>query len=56
MSLDIQRLYHLVSLIGVGIGQASFIFGQSLIEIVGQYHLGQTRYILGCHSTLEITG
>jgi len=45
-----------MSLIEFGIGQASFISGQSLIETIGQYHLGQARYILGCHSTIEITG
>ena len=44
ISLDAQELYHLVSLIGVGIGQASFIFGQLLMEIIGQYHLNRERY------------
>jgi len=38
-----------MSLIGVGIGQASFIFGQSLMEVIGQYHLEQARYIFGNH-------
>jgi len=41
---------------GFGIGQASFIFGQSLMEVIDQYHLGQASYILGCHSTIGITG
>jgi len=45
-----------MSFIEFGIGQASFIFGQSLMEVVDQYHLGQARYILGCHPTIEITG
>jgi len=56
ISLDTQELYHLMSLIGFGIGQASLIFGQSLIEVIGQYHLGQARYILGCHFISGITG
>jgi len=56
ISLDIQELYYLMSFIGFGIGQASFVFGQSLIEVIGQYHLNQARYILGCHSTIGITG
>jgi len=34
-----------MSLIGFGIGQASFIFGQSLMEVIGQYHLDRARYI-----------
>jgi len=38
-----------MSLIAFGIGQASVIFGQSLIEVIGQYHLGQARYIFGSH-------
>jgi len=38
-----------VSLIGIGIGQASFVFGQSLMEVIGQYHLGKARYIFGSH-------
>jgi len=45
-----------MSLIGFGIGQASLIFGQSLIEVIGQYHLDQARYILGCYFISEITG
>jgi len=56
ISLDIQELYHLMSLIGFDIGQASLVFGQSLIEIIGQYHLGQARYIFGRHCISEITG
>jgi len=31
--------------IGVGIGQASFIFGQLLMEVIGQYYLNRARYI-----------
>ena len=38
ISLDIQELYHLMSLIGFGIGQ-------SLIECIGQYRLEQARDI-----------
>jgi len=38
-----------MSLIGFGIGQASLIFEQSLIEVIDQYHLGQARYIFECH-------
>jgi len=34
-----------MSLIGFGNGQASFIFGQSLMEVIGQYHLDRARYI-----------
>jgi len=34
-----------MSFIGVGIGQASFIFGQLLMEVIGQYHLNRARYI-----------
>ena len=49
ISLDAQELYHLVSLIGVGTGQASFIFGQSLMEVIDLYHLGKARYIFGSH-------
>ena len=49
ISLNTQELYHLMSLIAFGIGQASVIFGQSLIEVIGQYHLGQARYIFGSH-------
>jgi len=55
ISLDTRELYHLMSLIGFGIGQASCIFGQSLIEVIDLYHLGQARYILGCYSTIGIT-
>ena len=45
ISLDAQELYHLVLLIEVGIGQACFIFGQLLMEVIGQYHLNRARYI-----------
>jgi len=34
-----------MSLIGFGIGQASFTFGQSAMEVIGQYHLNRARYI-----------
>jgi len=34
-----------MSLIGFGIGQASFIFGQLLMEVIGQYHLNRARYM-----------
>jgi len=44
-----------MSLIGFGIGQASLIFGQSLIEVIGQYHLGQ-KDIFECHFISKITG
>jgi len=45
ISLDTQELYNPMSLIWFGIGQASLIFGQSLIELIGRYHLGQARCI-----------
>ena len=45
ISLDNQELYYLMSFIGFGIEQASFIFGQSLMEVIGQYHLDRARYI-----------
>ena len=56
ISLDIHKLYYLMSFIGFGIGQASCIFERLLIEVIDLCHLGQARYILGCHSTIGIIG